>query len=275
MRLEITLAPKEKYFQIPINYNHQVSSEFNRIFADSNCDFSDRLPENSCRFKDRKTEKLFTFSGLINPSMHIDNHILSGWGACKMYFSSSVDENSVELFADGILKSKKIALRGGNLGSEFYINKVTNIPDPEFSNVEDFFMLSPTTISKISMLNGLRSEHFLRATDNDTRAMLAFNLRRKFEAVHSRPYEGDINIELDAKYIRERGGAEGISKLVTINEFTRDALRIRGFLCPIRIKAEPEMQKIAFECGLGERNHLGFGMLDRFYSAPKFSDIFN
>ncbi|MFN3270150.1 MAG: flagellar basal body P-ring protein FlgI, partial [Candidatus Kapaibacteriota bacterium] len=73
---------------------------------------------------------------------------------------------------------------------------------------------------------------------------------------------GELRIELDREYIRSKGGAEGVSKMVTIAEGSERETRVKGFMCPIKITADVEMQKVAYECGIGKKNGLGFGMLE-------------
>ncbi|MBI4810670.1 MAG: CRISPR-associated endoribonuclease Cas6, partial [Ignavibacteriales bacterium] len=53
-----------------------------------------------------------------------------------------------------------------------------------------------------------------------------------------------------------------ISKLITIKEGHKEETRVRGFMCPITIEGNPELIKLAYECGLGEKGSLGFGMIE-------------
>lgn len=263
MRLEITLNTKSRMFSIPINYNYPLSLEFKRIFANSANDFSYWMYPDVCRFAESKSAKLFTFSKIMNPKLKIDNYYISGHGESKVILSAPVDDEFVESFIKAFIGTRRILLNNRVSGNEFFISNVRVIPDPEFDFKEKYIMLAPTTISKINLLGGHKNIHFLRVSDNDIENALAFNLRKKFKSIYSFDYEGALDIKLDQEYIRTRGGAESVSKLITIKEGQYDELRIKGFICPISITADPIMQKVAYDCGLGERNTLGMGMIDK------------
>ena len=51
-------------------------------------------------------------------------------------------------------------------------------------------------------------------------------------------------------------------KLITIKEATSKEIKLKGFITPISIKSTIDIQKIAYFCGIGEKNSLGFGCLE-------------
>jgi CRISPR-associated endoribonuclease Cas6 len=53
-----------------------------------------------------------------------------------------------------------------------------------------------------------------------------------------------------------------ISKLITIKQGREDETKVRGFMCPLKIEGNPALIALAYESGLGEKNSLGFGMLE-------------
>jgi CRISPR-associated endoribonuclease Cas6 len=62
--------------------------------------------------------------------------------------------------------------------------------------------------------------------------------------------------------MKKKGGAETVTKTILLKEGLLDELRIKAFYLPITIFANIEIQKIAYYCGIGQRNSFGFGMID-------------
>lgn len=52
-----------------------------------------------------------------------------------------------------------------------------------------------------------------------------------------------------------------MQKLVAIKEGRPDETLVKGTLSPFRLEAPPELQEIGYECGFGEKNSQGFGMV--------------
>jgi CRISPR-associated endoribonuclease Cas6 len=38
--------------------------------------------------------------------------------------------------------------------------------------------------------------------------------------------------------------------------------KLRGFMCPLTIEGNPALIALAYESGLGEKNSMGFGMIE-------------
>ncbi|MER3523977.1 MAG: hypothetical protein C4326_07890 [Ignavibacteria bacterium] len=53
-----------------------------------------------------------------------------------------------------------------------------------------------------------------------------------------------------------------VSKLITIQQGHDDETKVRGFMCPLMIKGNPELIRLAYESGLGEKGSLGFGFIE-------------
>jgi len=82
------------------------------------------------------------------------------------------------------------------------------------------------------------------------------NLIRKYEAIHARkPQDDSFTMEFDAEYIRKRGGR--ITRLIRYKE-----IDIRGILCPFHASGNPELMFVGYECGFGDKNSAGFGMVE-------------
>ncbi|MEJ5287584.1 MAG: hypothetical protein CH6_3717 [Candidatus Kapaibacterium sp.] len=262
MRLKILLKSTKKDFQIPINYNYALSSALYKIFYESSPEFASWLHDQGFVARDGKRLKLFTFSRLFVHDFKQEREIIKGTRNCWFLFSSPFKTEIVENLIIGIFKRSRIIIANRSVSSEFRVQNIEHIEDPKFVREMDYIMLSPTVTSTMKELNGKVYEHFYRVDEEGIEEALANNLLKKYEIVNKSTYNGELRIELDREYIRSKGGAEGVSKMVTIAEGSERETRVKGFMCPIKITADVEMQKVAYECGIGKKNGLGFGMLE-------------
>jgi len=88
------------------------------------------------------------------------------------------------------------------------------------------------------------------------------NLCRKYEALFGSRLDAGrahFRFTLDQDYADRKNGK--IQKLITIKEGRPDETKVKGLLAPFRLEAPVELMEIGYECGFGERNSQGFGMV--------------
>jgi len=71
-----------------------------------------------------------------------------------------------------------------------------------------------------------------------------------------------MNTFYKTKSCIERQNAKGRRQKITVKEGRTDASEVIGFMCPLAIEGNPALIALAYESGLGEKNSLGFGMMD-------------
>jgi len=71
-----------------------------------------------------------------------------------------------------------------------------------------------------------------------------------------------FSCRLDQNFIADRGGPDKITKLITIREGREGETKVRGFMCPVTIEGDERLIRLAYESGLGEKNSMGFGMIE-------------
>jgi CRISPR-associated endoribonuclease Cas6 len=84
---------------------------------------------------------------------------------------------------------------------------------------------------------------------------LLVNLLDKYSAFYGEDYQGESFLDFSVL-------TEPKSSLVTIKSGTSAETKVRGFMCQLALNAPPELQRIAYESGLGELNSQGFGCLE-------------
>jgi CRISPR-associated endoribonuclease Cas6 len=110
---------------------------------------------------------------------------------------------------------------------------------------------------------GKLQPYYYRANDPELSEAVRQNLLSKYEIIDGSPAPDDyLQFTIDADYLSRRGGVEKVSKLVTIKEGTREETRIKGFECPFTLRGNPELMAMAWECGVGDHNSMGCGMVE-------------
>jgi CRISPR-associated endoribonuclease Cas6 len=262
MRLEITLRPLESNFRIPINYNYPLGSAFYKIFANGSKEFTDWLHQHGYITSDGKPMKLFCFSRLFISQPVFYRTLLGGHGNSHIIFSSPVEDDITDAFIRGVLKNPYIDIANKSVKSSFRITNVQKLPEPEFKHKQKYIMISPSVAS--TMRDGLHGPqvYYMRADDPDLSKNLEDNIRRKYSLIYDEECTIDFEIKLDNEYIRKRGGASRVSKLITIKEGKPDESKIRAFVVPFTLTGPPEIHKLIWDSGIGHKNSMGFGMVD-------------
>ena len=75
----------------------------------------------------------------------------------------------------------------------------------------------------------------------------------------TQPLPGQFGFALDAAYVERMQGK--VQKLITLKEGRSDETKIKGTLAPFRLRAPRELMEVGYECGFGEKNSMGFGMV--------------
>jgi len=257
MRLEITLKPKFKNYIIPVNYNYPISSAIYKTFAKSGPNFARWLHTRGFTLDGSKRFKFFTFSRLYFQEKQIKDNTIIASGNCRLLFSSPIDESIITNFVEGLLSDNIIFIGNNMAGMEFKIANVSIKPYPNFKRIMTYKMLSQTVLTRKNENNKIR---YITPIDEDVEMSLIKNILNKYEIMYREKYDEICNITISKEYIEKKGNK--IEKLVKIKEATKDEATIRGFLIPLTIEATPQMQKLIYDAGLGEKNSLGFGMVE-------------
>jgi len=142
----------------------------------------------------------------------------------------------------------------------FRVECVRRLDCPEISGDMRFIALSPVVCA--TKHAGDLYAQYLFPGDDDFERVLFDNLCRKFEALHGRRFDGDngnFHFTLDQDYVVRKNGK--VQKLITIKEGKPDETRVKGLLAPFRLVAPAELMEVGYECGFGERNSQGFGLV--------------
>lgn len=269
MRLKIELRPQTKTFSIPINYNYPLAAAIYKLLFIGSKEFSEWLHNSGYINSEGKPIKLFTFSKIIFEEIKLTKNIGIGKGNCFFYLSSPITEKHIKNLIQGIMENPKFEIGNSNVVARFQIKKINIAQEPLFDKIMYYKMISPTVVTTMKLTDKGLQVYYCRPDDNILIKGLKENLKRKYELLFKKKYNDLLHIELDKEYIFQQGGYNNITKLITIKEGKPDETKVKTFVCPLTIKAHPDMQKIAYDCGIGNKNSMGFGMIEAFDKEEK------
>ena len=259
MRITLELRHSKRTVTLPINNSHLISSLIYNIVDKSSSEYAERLHEQGYRLQN-KAFKLFTFSLLYPGSQHKwvmhENRTMSSAEPLLQVTVSSPKEEFIEHLVIGLLKEPFV-----RIGKErFRVETVRKLDLPELSDDMRFVMLSPLVCS--TKREPEQYPQYLFPGDDHFERVLFENLCRKYQLLHGREFlcnNDQFNFEIDQAYVERLNGK--VQKLIALKEGQSDETMVKGTLAPFRLKAPKELIEVGYECGFGEKNSQGFGMV--------------
>ncbi|KYC50492.1 MAG: CRISPR-associated endoribonuclease Cas6 [Candidatus Methanofastidiosum methylothiophilum] len=235
MRIRVDLQGQPGLF-IQFNYNHILSSIiYNKIY---DLDYAAEMHM-------KHGFKFFTFSQFIIPKRKqikegfksIDGHL--------HFFISSPDETLINNLIRGLNRHPDLTFQGQHLK----IHKVSLVPKPYIKDKMYFKTLSPIIVR--TKKNGKIWD--LAPSDKLFHEGIKRNLLKKYkEFTGNKDVDGNINIDFDVdRTIRKR------IKIPKPNGTTFN----RAYMTSFMMEADHALLRFAYDCGVGEKNSMGFGMV--------------
>lgn len=258
MRLKISLHITELK-PISFNYYYQFSSAIYLLLKFSSPEFSNFLHNNGYKLNG-KPYKLFSFALKLEKYKTTQREIILESPNVHLIISSPKIDDFIKNFVIGSFERTFFFISIGGSEHKFIIRNMELLPEPEFKNEMSFTMTSPMVLSTVKEFNGKLSTYYLRPEDiEDINRILTQNLRNKYELINNIVSNGKVNIFWDENYLKKH---PRITKKVTINEFGENPVDVIGIQAPFKIIGDPELIKIGYQCGFGEKNSMGFGMTE-------------
>lgn len=251
LRVRVEFLALHSPVRLPINYNYHLTSLIYGLLERSSRDYSAFLHDEGYRFGARRF-KLFTYSQLRFERFQLEPpEIVSLGRSIEWQISSPVGE-FVEHLAQGLLSQGQVELAGVAL----QIERIETLAPPEFSERMKFICLSPLVVSRAVEHNGKLTAHYHRHDEADLADAVRANLLKKYELIHGETLaSSELAITFDESYIRKRGGQ--VYKLIDFK-----GTKIKGIFCPFVVEGSRELIEVGYEAGFGEKNSMGFGMVE-------------
>lgn len=248
--------------EVSLNYNYALSSAIYSLLKFGSPEFSEFLHSQGY-VSNNRTYKLFTFAIKFESTQLVNNHLKLISPIAYLYVSSPLVDDFIKNFVIGTFENQKLEIYSEFIKSTFKIHQAELLPSPTFNGKTHFKMISPLVLSKRSGL--LDSAYYFRYDDdiNEINRILNQNLANKYFAIFNKPYEGEgVTLSWDLDYaINALKKNKKLSKKVTITKDLSNKIDVIGIFCPFFIQGEPELIKVGYECGFGEKNSMGFGMV--------------
>lgn len=237
MRIELTFGCN-KGANIQFNYNYNLSKLIMESLVGN---------RSALRFKG-KPFKNYTFSQLYFTEYQIADGKIVNYGDEVHWYVSSPNHYFIDGLVKGLTKAKYFKLGDGELDYK----RARIVEDPEFTNEMEFTCMSPITIS--TMGRGANRDFYCRIEDKGFVENLRYDLVQKYYHIYnSFPKNEKLEIYFDQNYMGKR---QRTSRLIDYN-----GLKILGYMVPFVAKGSPDLIRIGYTSGFGDRNSNGFGMV--------------
>lgn len=272
MRLHLVLRPLSQRCSVTLNYSYYLSTAIYRWIDASSPEYARFLHDQGFHVDGSlKRFKHFCFSQLVVTNRTIAGGRLQILSPTVDWYVAMPVEASLQHLVVGMFDKREFFIEREE--NRFVVEQVETLPDPKWERRMTFRMLSPLTVSTIHERNGRLLPEYLLPGDKRIGDLLRQNILNKYRSLYGAEpkasFDSDssmmkdaFNCILDEKFIAHRGGHEKISKLITIKQGREDETKVRGFMCPLTIEGSPALIALAYESGLGEKNSIGFGMLE-------------
>lgn len=255
MRFELSLTLENKHIAniLPLNYQYELSAFIYKTLAMSDADYSEWLHNNGFTL-DKKQFRLFAFSQLQIDKYKIQNDRLLIDCPVVKWKIAFLPEKSTEEFIKGVFKEQSFSIGDKHSKVFFRVSGIELLPEPYFYQISEFRTLSPVCITRfIPEDNRIIYEN---PESDYAKEALFVNLKNKFKAYYGIDFNGENVFEFTTTgKIR--------SKLVTIKANTPEQTNIRGYDFGFKLKTDETLMKIMYHCGLGEKNAIGFGFVEK------------
>ena len=249
MRIKITCDIGES-LRLPINYNYFLTGVIYQFLKESDPEYAHFLHQDGYELENRRF-KLFTFSQLMAKRREIRGDQIHFRSPLTWHVSSSqepfLQNFAASLMGAGILQIQRQRLQ---------VRDVEVLRQPRFGPQMTFRCLSPVTMSTVREQADKLVTHYCLPDDPQFSELVRQNLIRKYEVVHQQPpTEKSFAMTFDQAYIDKRKG--DVTRLVDFK-----GTKIRSIMSPFHVIGAPELIRIGYECGFGDKNSMGFGMVE-------------
>ena len=219
MRLEISTSPSMTPF--PFNYQQKLTGVLHKWLGENN--------------QEHGEISLYSFSWLQNTMVGKDG--LSCPKGANWFISFYDDQRAKDVLAH--IRTNPELFCG------MYVEEVSIMETPSFSNRELFFLGSPILIKRLE--NGKTIEYGYENPESGK--MLVETLRTKMKKA-GLPDDKTLRIEFDMSYEKKK------KKLVWY-----DGISSKANMCPVIIQGDNSTKQFAWNVGIGNCTGIGFGSI--------------
>lgn len=258
MRIRLSLQPVHRRTAVPVNYQYPLSAAIYKILSQASPAYAEFLHDRGYPAPSGRLMKLFTFSHLWIPGSRFENGRLVSTrpGLWRLHIGSPMMQDFVQYFVMGLFQDTRIQIAAMGVCAQFVVQQVEALEIPQLSEAMRFKTLSPIVVSTAREYHGEVKKYYFRPYDEGLSEALRENLLQKYAIVEGRAPEDDRFEFLLESQDRPK------SKKITLKEGTPEATEIKAFETSFTLKGNPKLMQVAWDCGLGDHNSQGFGMVE-------------
>lgn len=260
MRIRIHFSLSGSRQVLPLNYQYPLSAWIYKVLGRGDSGFSKMLHEAGYQLENQKTFKLFTFSNLQFPPGGF--RILKGTDRMEInsrevsLIIAFMLPDAMQKFVAGLFSNQQIEIADRISGIQMQVANVEMLPEPPPGNKMQISALSPIVVT--SKTESDNQEQYLKPDNKDYEKLFFKNLTDKHHAWQRQTNQtltGFSNEELQFRCLTKNPK----SRLQTIKAFSREEVKVRGYLFSFEISAPPLLIQTGLNAGFGAMNALGFG----------------
>jgi CRISPR-associated endoribonuclease Cas6 len=257
MRLHVALQC-EREARLPIDHQDVLAAAAYHLLETSDEAYSRWLHDEGFAADSGRNFKLFAFSTLRADSSRRriagDRLVLSP-GPVE-WIVASPKEAFVRHLATGLFQAG--SLRVG--GATFPVTGLESRACPEFSETSRWTCLTPIVAARSEP--GRKTPHYCRPHEEEAFSeAVRNNLLLKYRMAYGGPPRDDrLRLEFDRAYLERR--AKRNPETAGTKKVRYKEIEVIGAFAPFALTGSAELMKLAWDCGLGEKNSGGFGMVE-------------
>lgn len=260
MRLILKLkAIKEKEF--PYNYNALVSKEISSLLGFDTAEFKDYLQKKGFRLAD-KPFGLYTFNLHFENVFHKKETLFLRSNNAHLSISFPLIDDYINGAVIDRLPEKEFIIQKGSSQTTFLISKVETVQEPDIRDDIIFVPKSPLILPSKKMIKNVLRTVYLSYRDDirSVSKLIKEDLCKKYESIYNTQTATDyIFFQWDRNYIYANEKTNKKLKPKFSLESNQKSFSVMGNMVPFRIKGNPDLIKVGYQCGFGKLNYLGFG----------------
>ncbi len=240
------------------DYRYAVTAWIYRVLGRVVPDYAAFLHQHGYQLDQRRRTRLFTFAFRVwRARASAAGLMLTRSSRGRLVLSSPMQDDFVRAVTEAILLEPRIEIAVGPYRARWLVERVEAVPPPPLGDRVTAWLLSPVVVS----VPGSPYPQYLRALDERVPHLLRQNALKKFRLVTGISSAVALSVRVDRAFVERHGGEQSrrISSLHRIKPGSPDETAVRAFTAPLLLEGDPQVIAVLYDCGIGEKNSMGFG----------------
>ena len=240
---------------LPISYQYELSSAINRILTEDNVRYLNWLSINGLTEDDAVQQKLYSLSNLYVPRLYVHEDRMTINVPRVQFWISFHHSINTEEYVKSALLAHDLVLGDRKSRVHFTVESIDPVTPVECKETMVYQSISPVTVIAIRANN---SVEYLEPSNPFFGQFIVEELIERWERLHKMPYEGARHFLFHTLIAPKR-------KAVTVKSGTPMQKKVISYMIKFEITMDPMLQELAYDLGVGNKIHQGFGYIELLY----------